>query len=119
MDGVGHMGWPDGLTMAIDPVPDTGEIIVDAALEAVTSIKFDVDIYTWESEIDRRGIDVEGEADFSPFLLTGDVPDVVDVALVPVLEGTFEAGTVVGVSVEPSSGSPAPTTTPIVAIATA
>ena len=79
MDGVGHMGWPDGLTMAIDPVADTGEIIVDAALEAVTSIKFDVDIYTWESEIDRRGIDVEGEASFSPFLLTGDVPDVVEV----------------------------------------
>jgi anti-sigma-K factor RskA len=38
---------------------------------------------------------------------------------VQVLEGTFEAGTVVGVTVEPSSGSPAPTTTPIVAIATA
>ena len=42
-----------------------------------------------------------------------------DGAVVQVLEGTFEAGTVVGVSVEPSSGSPAPTTTPIVAIATA
>ena len=80
MEGVGHMGWPDGLTMAIDPTPNTGEIIVDAALEAVTSIKFDVDIYAWESEIDRRGIDVEGEAAFSPFLLTGDVPDTVEVA---------------------------------------
>ena len=61
------------------PVPDTGEIIVDAALEAVTNIKFDVDIYSWESEIDRRGIDVEGEAFFSPFLLQGDVPEVVEV----------------------------------------
>lgn len=79
MEGVGHMGWPEGLTVAIDPVPDSGEIIVDAALEAVTSIKFDVDIYSWESEIDRRGIDVEGEAFFSPFLLQGDVPEVVEV----------------------------------------
>jgi len=42
-----------------------------------------------------------------------------DGTVVQVLEGTFEAGTVVGVTVEPSSGSPAPTTTPIVAIASA
>ncbi|MFL0713554.1 MAG: anti-sigma factor [Microcella pacifica] len=42
-----------------------------------------------------------------------------DGTVVQVLDGTFEAGTVVGVTVEPSSGSPAPTTTPIVAIATA
>ncbi len=39
--------------------------------------------------------------------------------VVQVLDGTFEAGTIVGVTVEPASGSPAPTTTPIVAIATA
>jgi anti-sigma-K factor RskA len=42
-----------------------------------------------------------------------------DGTVVQVLDGTFEAGTVVGVTVEPSSGSPAPTSTPIVAIATA
>lgn len=42
-----------------------------------------------------------------------------DGAIVQVLDGTFEAGTVVGVTVEPASGSPAPTTEPIVAIATA
>lgn len=40
-------------------------------------------------------------------------------AVVQVLEGAFQAGTVVGVTVEPASGSPAPTTEPIVAIATA
>ena len=39
--------------------------------------------------------------------------------VVQVLEGVFEAGTIVGVTVEPASGSPAPTTDPIVAIATA
>lgn len=38
--------------------------------------------------------------------------------VVQVLDGAFEAGTIVGVTVEPSSGSPAPTTTPIVAIPT-
>jgi hypothetical protein len=40
-------------------------------------------------------------------------------AVVQVLEGTFQAGTVVGVTVEPASGSPQPTTDPIGAIATA
>lgn len=42
-----------------------------------------------------------------------------DGAIVQVLDGTFEAGTVVGVTVEPASGSPVPTSDPIVAIATA
>lgn len=41
-----------------------------------------------------------------------------DGQVVQVLDGSFEAGSIVGVTVEPSSGSPAPTTTPIVAIAT-
>jgi Anti-sigma-K factor rskA len=42
-----------------------------------------------------------------------------DGAVVQVLDGAFEAGTIVGVTVEPASGSPAPTSDPIVAIATA
>ncbi|KQV25615.1 MULTISPECIES: anti-sigma factor [unclassified Microcella] len=41
-----------------------------------------------------------------------------DGQVVQVLDGAFEAGTIVGVTVEPSTGSPAPTTTPIVAIPT-
>lgn len=79
MEGVGHMGWPEGLTVALDPIVESGEIAVDAALEAVTSIRFDVDIYSYEQEIDRRGFDVEGETTFSPFLLGGDVPNSVEV----------------------------------------
>ncbi len=79
MEGEAHMGWPNGLTVAMDPIADSGNIVVDAALEAVTSIRFDIDIYSWDSEIDRRGIDVEGEALFSPFLLQGDAPDSVSV----------------------------------------
>ncbi len=40
-------------------------------------------------------------------------------AVVQVLEGTFEAGTIVGVTVEPASGGQTPTSDPIVAISTA
>lgn len=42
-----------------------------------------------------------------------------DGAVVQVLDGEFQAGTIVGVTVEPASGSPTPTSDPIVAIATA
>lgn len=41
-----------------------------------------------------------------------------DGRVVQVLDGAFEAGTIVGVTVEPASGSPSPTTDPIVAIPT-
>jgi len=41
-----------------------------------------------------------------------------DGEVVQVLDGAFEPGTIVGVTVEPASGSPAPTTEPIVAIPT-
>ena len=40
-------------------------------------------------------------------------------AVVQVLQGTFEAGTIVGLTVEPASGGQVPTSDPIVAIATA
>ena len=48
-------------------------------------------------------------------LFAGDV----DGTLVQLLDGTFEAGTAVGLTVEPASGSPAPTSDPIVVIVTA
>lgn len=58
-------------------------------------------------------IDETGAADAAG-LFTADA----DGTIVAVLEGAFEPGTVVGVTVEPSGGSPAPTTQPIVVIAT-
>lgn len=58
-------------------------------------------------------IDETGTADAAG-LFTADAEGTV----VAVLEGAFEPGTVVGVTVEPAGGSPAPTTQPIVVIAT-
>ncbi|MFM2247926.1 MAG: hypothetical protein RL071_4001 [Pseudomonadota bacterium] len=79
MEGVGYLGWPEGLTGLIEPVADSGIIVVDAVLSAITSIRFNVAGYTYESEIDRRGIAIEGEGAFTPFLMSGDVPDSVSV----------------------------------------
>lgn len=79
LEGVGYLGWPEGLTALVEPVADSGVIVVDAILSAVTSIRFSVAGYSYESEIDRRGIAIEGEAEFTPFLMSGDVPDSVSV----------------------------------------
>ena len=79
MEGVGYLGWPEGLTALIEPVANSGIIVVDAMLSAVTSIRFSVAGYSYESEIDRRGIAIEGESEFTPFLMSGDVPDSVSV----------------------------------------
>ena len=79
MEGVGYLGWPEGLTALIEPVPESGLILVDAVLSAVTSIRFSVAGYSYDSEIDRRSIAIEGEGAFTPFLLNGDVPSAVSV----------------------------------------
>lgn len=79
MEGVGHLGWPEGLTALVEPVENSGLILVDAVLSAVTSVRFNVAGYTYDSEIDRRSIAIEGEGVFTPFLLNGDVPSAVSV----------------------------------------
>ena len=79
MEGDGHLQWPEAFVLDLVPMAETGWIIVDAALEAVTAIRFDVAGYVWSQEIDRRGLQVEGEGLFEPFLLQGDEPDIVQV----------------------------------------
>jgi MYXO-CTERM domain-containing protein len=75
MEGEGQLSWPDALTLSLTPEPGTGALMMDAALAAVTSIQFDVAGYQWSQEIDRRSLDMDGEATFDPFLLTGGTPD--------------------------------------------
>ncbi len=75
MEGFGELTWPDALTLELHGEPGTGEILVDAELAAVTSLRFDVGGYSWEQELDRRGVIVEGEGTFDPLLLTGSPTD--------------------------------------------
>lgn len=75
MDGSGQLTWPDALTLELYGEPGTGEILVDAELAAVTALQFDVAGYTWQEELDRRGIIVEGEGTFDPLLLAGGTMD--------------------------------------------
>ncbi|MEC7946175.1 MAG: MYXO-CTERM sorting domain-containing protein [Myxococcota bacterium] len=79
MEGDAHLTWPDPFLLELVPMAESGWIIVDAMLSAVTSIRFDVPGYTWSQEIDRRGLQVEGASLFEPFLLQGAETDIVQV----------------------------------------
>jgi len=79
MAGAADLSWPEGLNLLFTGEPGTGALTVDAALDAVTSVRFDVFGYSWESEIDRRGVSVTGESTFDPFLLDGAATDSVSV----------------------------------------
>lgn len=84
MEGVGTLTWPDGLNLALTGEPETGWLGLDAALSAVTSVRFDLYGWEYESELDRRDITVSGETTFSPFLLDGASPDVATISTVGV-----------------------------------
>lgn len=71
MEGEANLSWPDPLTLSFLGDPGTGELLVDAALSAVTSVQFSLFGYTYESELDRRTVAAGGEATFDPFALSG------------------------------------------------
>ena len=71
MEGEANLSWPEDLNLAFTGAPGTGELLIDASLDAVSSVKFDLFGYTYEAELDRRGVSVTGETTFDPFLLDG------------------------------------------------
>lgn len=79
MEGEADLSWPDPLTLSFTGDPGTGALTVDAALAAVTSVRFDLFGYSYESEIDRRTVAAGGEATFDPFVLSGAATDRVEV----------------------------------------
>ncbi len=79
MDGDADLYWPTNLNLAFYPEYGSGELLVDASLAAVTSVRFDIFGFEWESEIDSRGIDVRGEREFDPFVLTDQSPSSVTI----------------------------------------
>lgn len=80
MSGSSYLSWPDGLNLGFEGEAGSGVLLVDAALAAVTSVRFDLFGYSWESEIDRRSVGVTGETTFDPFVLDGAATERVEVA---------------------------------------
>lgn len=75
MDGTGTLSWPEDLNLLISPVAASGAVEVLASLGVLVSLKFDIDIYSWESEIANESVTVAGEREFEPFLLDGSIED--------------------------------------------
>jgi MYXO-CTERM domain-containing protein len=75
MEGESSLSWPTDLNLAFDPTPGSGFIDVDSELGVVVSLKFDIDIYSWESEVASEWVEVSGATTFEPFVLDGGVQD--------------------------------------------
>ncbi|MCK6505528.1 MYXO-CTERM sorting domain-containing protein [Myxococcota bacterium] len=70
MEGDADLWWPTDLNLSFLPEPGSGELFVDTNLQAVSTVRFDIFGYSWESEIDSRTLDdVVGGATFDPFVL--------------------------------------------------
>ncbi len=114
MAGSADLSWPEGLNATFTGEPGSGELLVDAALAAVTSFRFDLFGYSYESELDRRTVGVSGEATFDPFLLDGATTESVSVATVGTSTEliTYELEVFAGVSLDfEASLNPSGTTT--------
>lgn len=82
MQGEADLSWPDALLLQFTGDPGTGLLLLDASLDAVTTVA--VDLSDWgyygEFEIDRRTLGFEGTQFFDPFVLADRV-EIVDPGL--------------------------------------
>jgi MYXO-CTERM domain-containing protein len=79
MEGEGALRWPEALTLDFTGEAGSGLYLLDAELAAVTSVRVDLWGYTWESEIDRRSVFMDGATFFDPFVMDGAADDRVEV----------------------------------------
>ena len=77
MEGEGNMSWPDALALSFAGEPGSGMYILDASLNAVTTVRVDIDVYSGDFEIDRRSFTMNGATFFDPFAFADRV-EVVD-----------------------------------------
>ena len=90
MEGESTLQWPTDLNLGFSPTPESGYIEVDSELGVVVSLKFDIDIYSWESEVASEYVEVAGETWFEPFLLDGGVQESVEMTAEGRSETIFE-----------------------------
>lgn len=71
MDGTGDLTWPDALTLAFTGEAGSGVYILDASLDAVTTVAVDLSDFGYYGtfEIDRRSLLMDGATFFDPFVL--------------------------------------------------
>jgi MYXO-CTERM domain-containing protein len=90
MEGESTLSWPSDLNLGFEPTPESGFMDVDSELGVVVSLKFDIDIYSWESEIASEWVEVSGSTLFEPFVLDGGAQDRVELTAEGRSETVFE-----------------------------
>lgn len=80
MDAETQLSWPDAVYFDLVPEPGTGELVLDASLDAVTSVAIDLSDWGYYGtfEIDRRSFGMDAWTDFEPLVLDGSVQDYVE-----------------------------------------
>lgn len=81
MEGEGNVSWPNALTLLLDPVEGSGLFLLDASLDAVTTLAIDLSDWGYYGtfELDRRSLPMDGSAVFEPFVLDGSPEEYVEV----------------------------------------
>lgn len=81
MEGIGNLSWPSALTLAFTAVEEGGTFLLDASLDAVTSIAIDLSDWGYYGtfELDRRSLTMDAITTFTPFALEGSVADRIEV----------------------------------------
>ena len=69
MEGEATLQWPDAFGLNLAGTEEKGRLTLDAGLELVTSVKFDIGSYSWEEVIDSRSFVLQASETFTPFLL--------------------------------------------------
>lgn len=80
MDAEASLSWPDALVFDLAPEVATGELLLDASLDAVTSVAIDLSDWGYYGtfEIDRRSFGMDAYAPFEPLVLEGSAEDYVE-----------------------------------------
>lgn len=73
MAGEGNLSWPAALTLQYLPEAGSGLLLLDASIDAVTSIAIDLSDWGYYGtfELDRRSLTLDADAVFDPFVLDG------------------------------------------------
>jgi MYXO-CTERM domain-containing protein len=82
MQGTSAMSWPDALMLQFTGDPGSGIFMLDASLDAVTTVQVDLSDWGYYGtfEIDRRTLSFDGMTFFDPFALEGSAEPRVEIA---------------------------------------
>ena len=82
MQGTSAMSWPDALLLQFTGDPGSGIFLLDASLDAVTTVQVDLSDWGYYGtfEIDRRTLSFDGMRFFDPFVLDGSAEPRVEIA---------------------------------------